>query len=310
MIDKKPLLFFHHSMKDLAEEIAASGQVQLADFEWKRFEAGWPNLFIKEVKKREMFGANIYFLASFHSPEVVFEQYAAMCAIPHYNARSLNVILPFFPVGTKERVEEEGEVATAMTMARMLGNIPPADHPTRITILDIHALQTRFYFGDKVKVNLDSAMDLFYPEIAKLENVAIAFPDDGAHKRFHKKFPSNPKIICNKVRDGEKKIVKIKEGDPSGKNVVMVDDLINTGGTSIECGWVMMENGAKSVSALVTHGVFPEESWKKFTSGLFTNVWITNSIPTTAETVKDIEPFRVVSIAPLINNLVEIYSHR
>lgn len=308
MTDKKPLLFFHHSMKSLAEEIASAGNVNLAEIEWKKFEAGWPDLFIKEVRNREIFGANAFFLASFHSPEVIFEQYAMMCAIPNYNARSLNVILPFFPVGTKERVDEEGEIATAKTMARMLSSIPQADHPTRITIMDIHALQTRFYFSDNVKINLDSAMNLFYAEIAKMKDVAIAFPDDGAYKRFKNKFPGYPKIICNKVRMGDKKIVVIKEGDPAGKNVVMVDDLINTGGTLIECGKVMMENGALSVSALATHGVFPEESWKKFSSGLFTNVWITDSIPTTSEIVKNIEPFRIISIAPMVNEIIKVFS--
>ncbi|GER49320.1 ribose-phosphate pyrophosphokinase [Striga asiatica] len=68
--------------------------------------------------------------------------------------------------------------------------------------------------------------------------IIVAFPDDGAWKRFHKLFDHFPMVICNKVREGDKRIVRIKEGNPAGCHVVIVDDLVQSGGTLIECQMV------------------------------------------------------------------------
>merc|ERR1712066_1224764 len=95
------------------------------------------------------------------------------------------------------------------------------------------------------------------------EKIAIAFPDDGAHKRFKSKFAGFPMIICNKVRDGDKRLVAIKEGEPKACHCVIVDDLVQSGGTLLECAKPLKEGGASKVSCWCTHGVFPKESWKK-----------------------------------------------
>lgn len=79
--------------------------------EWVPFDDGFPNLFIEEVK--EMAGRDIIFLASFHDPAVIFEQLGVIYALPKYMARSLTVIVPYFPTGTMERVDKEGQIATA-----------------------------------------------------------------------------------------------------------------------------------------------------------------------------------------------------
>ncbi|KAF0921021.1 hypothetical protein E2562_038224 [Oryza meyeriana var. granulata] len=94
--------------------------------------------------------------------------------------------------------------------------------------------------------------------------ITIAFPDDGAWKRFYKQLQHFPMVVCNKVREGEQRIVRIKEGDPRGRHVVIVDDLVQSGGTLIECQKVLAEHGAAKVSAYVTHGIFPNKSWQKF----------------------------------------------
>jgi len=91
-------------------------------------------------------------------------------------------------------------------------------------------------------------------------------------------------VICGKVRDGDKRSVKIQEGDAEGRKIVIVDDLVQTGGTLYECGKVLNEAGAESVNAFCAHGVFPNESWKRFNKGgdreCFDKFWVTNSIPT------------------------------
>lgn len=144
-------------------------------------------------------------------------------------------------------------------------------------------------------------------------DVAIAFPDDGAAKRFGKLFPDKTNIIiCGKVRDGEKRIVKVQDGSLDGvRNVIIVDDLVQTGSTLIECAKVLREasGGAAKVHAYVTHAVFPKLSWKRFVEEdprPIDRFWITDSRPLT---VKEIaadktacEVFEVLSLAPLIAN--------
>ena len=183
---------------------------------------------------------------------------------------SFTLVLPYFPTGTAERVEAEGDVATAVTLARILSNIPLSrGGPTSVVIFDIHALQERFYFGDTVLPLFESGIPLLRARLAALpdrDQVTIAYPDEGAWKRFHYQFGDYPEIICTKVRDGAKRIVRLKEGAPRGRHVVIVDDLVQSGGTLLECGKLLALTGASAVSAYATHGVFPQRSFEKFTA--------------------------------------------
>jgi phosphoribosylpyrophosphate synthetase len=82
---------------------------------------------------------------------------------------------------------------------------------------------------------------------ARAPQVTIAYPDEGAWKRFHYQFKGEgyPEVICTKVRDGAKRIVRLKEGEPQGRHVVIVDDLVQSGGTLIECHALLSSLGAK-----------------------------------------------------------------
>ena len=286
----------------MAEEVARIADAEVGQIFWKNFGDTWPNIFIEnadQVKNRD-----VVFIANFEKPGTLFEQFAILYAMPMHLIHSFKVIVPFYPVGTMERVTVYGEIATAKTLARMLSTIPRSPI---ITIFDIHALQTQFYFDDtRVLPELVSAIPLLLERIKYMDNIAIAFPDDGAYKRFGTMFPKYPKIICNKVwmPDGSK-MVTIKEGDPTGKHVVSVDDLTQTGGTQLECRGVLLNAGAREVSAFVTHGVYANDSWKKFVGpDLFKHVWLTDSCPSTVEATKLIPEFEVLPLAPLIAELL------
>jgi ribose-phosphate pyrophosphokinase len=298
----KKIIFAHHTIMKLAENVARIADAEIGQISWKNFGDSWPKIFIEkadQVKKRD-----VVFIANFEKPETLFEQFAILYGMPMHLVHSFKVIIPFYPVGTMERVTEYGEIATAKTLAVMLSAIPRSPI---ITIFDIHALQMQFYFDDdRVMPELVSAIPLLLERIKYLDNIAIAFPDDGAYKRFGTMFPQYPKIICNKVRmpDGTR-VVTIKEGDPIGKHVVSVDDLTQTGGTQLECRVALMKAGAREVSAFVTHGVYANDSWKKFIGpNLFKHVWFTDSCPSTVEATKSIPEFEVLSLAPLIAQLL------
>ncbi|XP_075089273.1 ribose-phosphate pyrophosphokinase 3, mitochondrial isoform X2 [Nicotiana tabacum] len=235
---KRVCLFYCDEMKDLAERIASqSDAIELRSITWRTFEDGFPNLFISNA--HGIRGQHAAFLASFSSPGVIFEQLSVIYALPKLFVSSFTLVLPFFPTGTSERMEDEGDVATAFTLARILSNIPvPRGGPTSLVTFDIHALQERFYFGDNILPCFESGIPLLLNRLQQLpdsDNISLAFPDDGAWKRFHKQLQHFPMIVCAKVREGDQRIVRIKEGDPAGRHVVIVDDLVQSGGTLTEC---------------------------------------------------------------------------
>ncbi|RVW39598.1 Ribose-phosphate pyrophosphokinase 4 [Vitis vinifera] len=236
--EKQILLFYCMESEDLARKVAEqSPLIQLQSINWRSFDDGFPNLFINNAQYIR--GQHVAFLASFSSPAVIFEQLSVIFALPRLFVASFTLVLPFFPTGSFERMEEEGDVATAFTMARILSNIPISrGGPTSLVIYDIHALQERFYFSDHVLPLFETGIPLLKQRLHQLpdtDNVVVAFPDDGAWKRFHKQLDHFPMVVCAKVREGDKRIVRLKEGNPAGCHVVIVDDLVQSGGTLIEC---------------------------------------------------------------------------
>ncbi|XP_047322825.1 ribose-phosphate pyrophosphokinase 4-like [Impatiens glandulifera] len=313
---KRVCLFYCNEMKALAERIAAeSDAIELRSISWRKFEDGFPNLFISNA--HGIRGRHVAFLGSFSSPGVIFEQLSVIYALPKLFVSSFTLVLPFFPTGTFERMEDEGDVATAFTLARILSNVPiSSGGPTSLVIFDIHALQERFYFGDNVLPCFQSGIPLLKNRLQQLpdsDNISIAFPDDGAWKRFHKQLQHFPSIVCAKVREGDQRIVRLKEGDPKGRHVVIVDDLVQSGGTLIECQKVLAKHGAAKVSAYATHGIFPNRSFERFKPNNegspengFTYFWITDSCPQTVKEVKTRPPFEVLSLATSIAATLQI----
>jgi len=307
------LIFYHESFKCTAEEVKKllGDQGELSELEWRHFNDGFPNLEVQkdDAQRLESFYGTCL-IVSFHTPAVIFEQLCLLYALPRLRARNFRIILPWFSTGTMERQESIGQIATAASLARMLSSCPHGPTgPATVVIYDIHALQEQFYFADSVLVELKSAVWLLKTRIEELreenpdEEIAIAFPDDGAHKRFKAKFHDFHMIICNKVRDGDRRIVQIKEGTPDKRHCIIIDDLVQSGGTLLECAKPLKEQGATKVSCFVTHGVFPNSSWKKFVDNdVIHKFWITDSIPTTAAQVAGQAPFEVLSLAPLIAN--------
>ncbi|GAB6057006.1 phosphoribosyltransferase family protein [Desulfonatronum parangueonense] len=291
-------LFFCPQMTETALRIhtAHPKDITLGRIDWSYFQDGFPNLRIENAPNLR--NRDVAFLGTLTTPGEMFAQLAVLFELPRYAVRSFKLILPYFPTGTMERVEEEGQIATAATLARLLSDIPLSmSGPAQIVIYDIHALQERFYFSDSVIPRLETAVHLLKEEIQSLPDVSIAFPDEGAWKRFGRLFSDFPQIVCLKARQGDRRGVLIKEGDPRDRHVLIVDDLIMSGGTLIECKNVLLEKGANCVSAFATHGVFPDRAWLRLENEGFQTIWITDSCPAQAEAVYSRSPFQVISLA-------------
>eukprot|EP00727_Mastigamoeba_balamuthi_P008651 m51a1_g4408 putative protein (327) ;mRNA; r:431640-432996 len=308
--DGSAVVFSCPTMRRLRDEILAlpssTGRYRAGEISWKKFEDGFPNLFIEDVAG--MKGKEVILFIDLLDHTMLLSVLSVVYALPRYGAKSLKIILPYFPTGTMERVDLEGQIATAHSLARLLSHVPITQSgPTMLVIYDIHALQERFYFGDNIVPILLTATPLFV-DVLKLyprDHVALAFPDEGARKRFGVHFAGWDLVVCAKVRDGDRRIITISEGDPRGKHVFIVDDLVKTGGTLIECKDALFAHGAAKVSAYVTHAVFPQESWRRFTEPAegatrFDKFYITNSCARTSETLRGKDPFVVLSLATCI----------
>jgi len=284
---------------------------------WGKFPDGTDNIEIGGFYPDNLLsGEHVLFLASFHNNDVTLSQFQVIICLLESFVQSLTVVLPFSPVGTMERVVREGQVATAATHAHMFSSLPNCGRPTRLMVYDLHTLQNRFYLHGNAVASLQTAIPLLKRRMRDTNIDCVAFPDDGAKKRFSTFFEDMDVeiVVCSKTRgEGDQRIVVIQDGDPSGRHVVVVDDLVQTGGTLFESGRVLKEAGAASVNAYVTHAVFPNESWRRFNKGgdrnCFEKFWVTNSVPTvTAILPVEDGVFEVLDLMSLIINDLDHFS--
>jgi phosphoribosylpyrophosphate synthetase len=273
-------VIFHNSMEQFVDRLIEESnkkeskiQIQKYETEWNRFDDGdMDNIKIKGMTSPTHFkNKNILFVASFHNNDITLSQFHAIAFLCECLAQSLTILLPFYSTGTMERVDinNDGVIPTANTLALLFNGLPSVGRPIRVMTYDLHTLQNRFYFTGHAVATLHTAIPLI---IGVIENSrrgpnpinAIAFPDAGAHKRygnlFKDKIDENDMIICSKVREGGKRIVKIADGDAGGKHVLIVDDLTRSGETLVQCAETLKSatekgGGAKCVSAYVTHFV-------------------------------------------------------
>jgi len=284
---------------------------------WNKFPDGTDNIEIGGFTPQNLIsGESVLFLASFHNNDITLSQFQVMICLLQSFIENLTVVLPYSPVGTMERVVREGQVATAATYAHMFSSLPNCGRPTRLMVYDLHTLQNRFYLHGNAVASLQTAIPLLKNKIKDSKIDCIAFPDDGAAKRFSAMFEGMnlELIVCGKTRgEGDQRTVVIQDGNAEGRHIVIVDDLVQTGGTLFESGKVLQEAGAASVNAFVTHPVFPNQSWKRFNVGgdraCFDKFWVTNSIPTVASDlpVED-GVFEVLDLMDLIINDLDHYS--
>ena len=306
---KQYVIFAAPPFVELAQQLQRANHDRFKFFpiQWDKFADGTDNITISGFSpKNYVASSHVLFLASFHNNDVTLSQFSVLIVLLQSFISSLTICLPFYPVGTNERVESEGKVATANTYSMLLSNLPNVGKPTRLMVYDLHTLQNRFYFHSNLLPSLHSTIPLLLDRLKSTPTTCIVFPDDGAAKRYGSVFKKEgfEICVCGKVRDGDKRIVRIQDGDVRDKHVVIVDDLVQTGGTLYECGLVIRAAGASSLSAFVAHGVFPHSCWKQFlrgaNRGCFDKFFLTNSIPTRVSEIPQDDIFEVLDLMPLL----------
>ncbi len=295
----------HPRFDYLADELVANNPKELRKWvvRFWRFRDGTPDLEFPNVKK-DIERQDVTYIGDFTQAAELFENYNAIFNLVKNIANKVRIIMPYFPMGTSERVEDKWKTETAHAFAYLMSSLPGArKEKSSIHTFDIHALVEQSLFDIKtVNAELHTATSLL--KLKRWE--MLVFPDEGAYKRFHAFFPEvseKRRITCSKVRKGEKRVVTIKEWNPRWKNVIIVDDLIQTGGTLLETAKVLRKAGAKSVRAFAPHGVFPENSHIKV-AGWLEELIVTDSIPANIDRAKSLENMSVLSIAPLVEKII------
>lgn len=310
--DKFPItILYHPSMKEFVKPLRNIFNVK--EIKWNKFPDGTLNVTFPDDLRNE----HVIFIGSMHTPEIIHEQFQLNTVISRQGTKSFKMVYPYFP-GTMERVPKRGILATAETLMASLTK--PMTHmnkqgPSSLCIYDIHALPEQFYAHDNVRIELLSAV----PELLKRlsDDFVIVFPDEGACKRFGEQFPEIEKydrITCSKVRIGDTRSVVIKDKILTKnrviKRAIIVDDLVQTGGTLHQCAKVLREEGFVIVDAFVTHAIFPNQSYLDFLEGMakdsIDKFYVCDTIPGTEDLPK--EKFEVISIIPnLIRHIFEEY---
>ena len=293
-------LFACRSSKPLAEKIAKSLNIELGQSDVLTFSDGeFQPSFNESVR-----GATVFIVQSTFPPvENLFELLLMIDAAKRASAHSVIAVMPYFGWTRQDR-KDKPRVSIG---AKLVANILHAAGCDRVMTCDLHADQIQGFFDFPVDHVYASSIFLPYLREKDIENLAIAAPDMGGAKRAnaYARYLQCPVIICHKSRERANVVGSITAiGDVAGKNVIIVDDMIDTAGTLTKAANVLKEMGALSVRACATHAVFSGNSYERIANSALEEVIVTDTIPLSSDPEKDKSKITVLSVADMFANII------
>ena len=224
-------------------------------------------------------GSRIFLIGSTHpSSENLMELLLMIDAAKRASARHITAVMPYFGWARQDRKDKPRVQIGAKLIAKLLETAGA----TRIITMDLHADQIQGFFEKPVDHLYASTIFIPYLESLKLSDLTIASPDMGGSKRAYaySKFLKSDVVICYKQRK-KANIISHMEliGNVEGKNVVLVDDMVDTAGTLTTAADLMMERGAKSVRAICTHPLLSGKAYERIENSKLKELIISDSIP-------------------------------
>lgn len=224
-------------------------------------------------------GTRIFIIGSTHpSSEHLMEMLLMIDAAKRASARHITAVMPYFGWARQDRKDKPRVPIAAKLVAKML----EAAGATRIITMDLHADQIQGFFEKPVDHLFASTIFLPYLKAKNLDNLTIASPDMGGSKRAYaySKALESDVVICYKQR-AKANVISHMEliGDVTGKNVVLVDDMVDTAGTLTTAADLMIERGAKSVRAICTHPLLSGSAYERLENSKLEELIVTDSIP-------------------------------
>lgn len=269
------------------------GPVHLGASECTQFSDGeFQPSYLESVR-----GATVFIIQStFPSADNLMELMLMIDAARRASAYKVIAVMPYFGWARQDRKDRPRVSIGAKVVANMLRSVGT----DRVMTTDLHADQIQGFFD--IPVDHIYASNVFVPYIKSMDipNLAIAAPDMGGAKRAsaYARELGCPVIICHKARARANVVDSITAiGEIEGKNVVIVDDMIDTAGTLSKAAQVLTDRGAASVRACATHAILSGPAYDRINASTLKEVLVSDTLPLTAKEGVDKSKIKVVSLA-------------
>ncbi len=278
-----PVKFFAgRESRDLAEKIARSYGIELGNESVIEFADGEFEPSFDETVR----GADVFLIQSTIPPsDNLMELLLMIDAAKRASAHNIIAVMPYFGYA---RQDKKGKPRVPIG-AKLVANLLIAAGVDRVMTMDLHADQIQGFFEVPVDHLYSSTIFIPYIESLNLPNLVIASPDMGGSKRAntYARFLNSEVVICYKHREKANKISKMLViGDVKNKDVVLVDDMVDTAGTLSAAADLMIKEGANSVRAVCTHGLFSSNAIQRIEESQLDEIVVTNTISKTHKSHK------------------------
>ncbi len=284
----------------LAQEISEHLDVQLGEIQVGRFPDGEVRLQVMENAR----GADVFVVQPTCRPvnENLMELLLILDAFRRASAYQITAVMPYYGYARQDRKDQP----RVPISAKLVANLLTSAGADRVLTLDLHAGQIQGYFDIPVDHLFATPVTVEYFRKLNLEDLVVVSPDPGGVERaraFAKRMEAPLAIIDKRREDAHVVEVMNVIGDVGGKTCLIVDDMIDTGGTLARSACALLEKGARKVYACCTHGVFAGDAIKVICDAPIEQVITTNSIPLSAEGEK-CEKIKVLSVAQLLGEAI------
>lgn len=259
----------------MAEEICKDLGVELGKMNIQHFADGEFEVSFEESVR----GCEVYLVQStFPNSDNLMELLLMIDAAKRASAKTTIAVIPYFGWARQDR-KDKPRVSIA---AKLVSDLLTAAGVDRVITMDLHADQIQGFFNVPVDHLYASSVFIPYIQSLNLEDLVIATPDVGGAKRANSyaKYLQVPLVLCHKQRAKANVVATMTViGDVKDKNVILVDDMVDTAGTITKAADLMLENGAKSVRALATHAIMSDPATQRVDDSGLVEMIFTNSIP-------------------------------
>ena len=304
--EHKIKLFACKASKDFALKVAKALKLELGDSDVLTFSDGE----FQPSYNESVRGATVFIVQSTFPPtDNLFELLLMIDAAKRASAHRVIAVMPYFGWARQDR-KDKPRVSIG---AKLVANMLEAAGCDRVMTCDLHADQIQGFFDFPVDHIYASAVFLPYLEKLNIENLAIAAPDMGGAKRAnaYARYLQCPVIICHKSREKANVVGSITAiGDVAGKNVIIVDDMIDTAGTLAKAANVLKDMGALSVRACATHPVFSGPAYDRIAESALEEVIVADTIPLSDDPSKDKSKITVLSMTEMFADIIDkVYNY-
>lgn len=289
-------VFSGRNSRYMAEEICKELGVELGKMNTQQFADGEFEVCFEEPIR----GCEVYLVQStFPNSDNLMELLLMIDAAKRASAKSIIAVMPYFGWARQDR-KDKPRVSIA---AKLVADLLSTAGVDRVITMDLHADQIQGFFNIPVDHLYASSVFIPYIQSLNLEDMVIATPDVGGAKRANSyaKYLDLPLVLCHKQRAKANVVANMTViGDVKDKNVILVDDMVDTAGTITKAADLMMENGAKSVRALCSHAIMSDPASERVDNCGMTEMIFTNSIPFK----KDCKKATILSVAHLFADTI------